>query len=364
MIVTAVDSFKGCITSSQANAAVAAGVPGEDVVAVNIGDGGEGTAVAMCNALGGRMVGCAAVNAIGSPIEAEYALCGGIAVIDVAATIGLSLLEEYQRNPWLTSSYGVGMMILDALSRGASTIYVALGGSATNDAGMGMLTALGARFKDAEGGLLPGCGASMAKVSAVEVSGLDSRLRGCSIVGCCDVLNPALGAEGSAAVFGGQKGADASMIAKLEEGMQNLADILGCENFIAARSGAAGGIGAAITSVLGGRLESGIDMMLDVANFNDIIDGAQLIITGEGSIDRQTLMGKAPMGVLRRGIQAGVPVVAIAGRVRDREELLKAGFTDIVCINSSDYDPKMFMHPAVAMKNISETIERFIKHYL
>lgn len=364
MIVAALDSFKGCLTSSQANAAVVCGALGHEVVAVTVGDGGEGTADAMCRALKGRMVKCSAVNAVGAPIEAYYALCDSCAVIDVASAIGLTILTEEQRNPWLTSSYGAGMMILDALTRGVRTVYIALGGSATNDGGMGLLAALGVRFSDSAGQLLPACGATMRQVTGVDVSGIDPRLKSCSLIGCCDVVNPALGDNGSAAVFAAQKGAHAGMIACLEDGMQNLADILGRVYFTMQGSGAAGGIGAAIVSVLGGTIKSGIEMMLDAVNFNNIIEGAHLIITGEGSIDGQSLMGKVPVGVLRRGMQAGVPVVALAGRVKDKEELIKAGFADVMCINDSSVNIHTAMQPAVALKNISETTAEFLKHYL
>lgn len=362
-IISAIDSFKGCLSSGQANSAVKSGAVGHDVVCVPVADGGEGTASAMCAALHGKMVRCETVDPLMRTISATYALCGEMAVIDVAAAIGLPLLAPGERNPLLTTTYGVGVMIADALARGASRIMVAMGGSSTNDGGMGLLNALGVRFMDRNGADLPPCGASLAKVAAIDFSGLDNRLSRCEIVAGYDVLTPAIGPDGCAAVFAPQKGADGRMVAALEAGMENFADVAGRAYFEAVGSGAAGGIGAGLTAVLGARAVRGVDMVLDACGFDDVIAGAELIITGEGAIDSQTLMGKAPMGVLERGRRCGIPVVALSGCVSDREKLLEAGFADVVCINPDGLSPQEAVCPERAMENISATIARILAHY-
>lgn len=362
-IISAIDSFKGCLGSVQANSAVKNGAEGHDVVCVPVADGGEGTASAMCAALRGEMVNCETFDPLMRPISAAYALCGEMAVIDVAAAIGLPLLSADERNPLLTTTYGVGVMIVDALRRGARRIMVAMGGSSTNDGGMGLLNALGVSFLSKDGAALPPCGASLAKVAAIDTFGLDNRLSRCEIVAGYDVLTTAIGPEGCASVFAPQKGADSLMVTALEAGMRNFADVAGRAYFEAVGSGAAGGIGAGLTAVLGASTVRGVDMVLDACGFDNTIAGADLIVTGEGAIDSQTLMGKTPMGVLERGLRRGIPVVAVSGRIREREKLLEAGFADVVCINPDGLSPQAAMCPERAMENISATIARILAHY-
>lgn len=362
-IIAAIDSFKGCVTSVEANAAIVVGAAGHDVQTVSVADGGEGTAAAICDALHGEMVRCRTVNALLQPIEAQYAVCGDTAIIDVASAIGLPLLKPEDRNPWLTSSYGVGVLVKDALERGLRRVLVALGGSSTNDAAMGLLIALGVRFIDCEGRELFGCGASLAKVARIDRSGLDERLADCELVVGYDVLAPAIGPNGCAAVFAPQKGADANMVDALEEGMLRFADVVGRHYFVEPGSGAAGGIGAGMVAIAGARAVRGVDMVLDACCFDDRINGASLIVTGEGRIDRQTLMGKTPMGVLERAQRYGVPVVALAGQVADRAELLKVGFADVLCINPPNADLDRVMLRDVATRNISAAIAHFLAHY-
>ena len=361
-IVAACDSFKGSLTSAEAGRSAALGArrAGAQAIHVPIGDGGEGTVAALVAAMDARTVSCNAVDALNRPICAEYAISEKAAVIEVAAAIGLPRLSARERNPWVTTSRGVGMMIADALARGCRRITVALGGSATNDAGMGALEALRVVFRDARGNVLSGCGGALEKVETVDTSGMNSRLAAAELTLCCDVRNTAYGPEGCAAVFAPQKGADAAMVRALDSGMRNFAAKVGDEFFCRPGSGAAGAVGATLAALCGARMVNGADLVLDACGFDRLIEDADLIITGEGSIDAQTLMGKAPAAVLARGQRAGVPVVAVAGQVSDRRKLLDAGFTDILGTSDPYLPLAVSMRPEVAMRGIEDAVFRFL----
>lgn len=361
-IVAACDSFKGSLTSAEAgrSAALGAGRAGAQAVHVPIGDGGEGTVAALVAAMGARTVSCNAVDALNRPICAEYAISEKAAVIEVAAAIGLPRLSAGERNPWVTTSRGVGMMIADALARGCRRITVALGGSATNDAGMGALVSLGFVFRDARGNVLCGCGGALAQVETVDASGVNPLLADAELMLCCDVRNAAYGPEGCAVVFAPQKGADAAMVRALDSGMRNFAEKVGDEFFRRPGSGAAGAIGATLCALCGARMVDGADMVLDACGFDSLIKDADLIITGEGRIDAQTLMGKAPAAVLARGLRAGVPVVAVAGQVSDRQRLLDAGFADVLRTADPGQPLAVSMCAQVAMRGIEEAVFRFL----
>lgn len=363
-IVVASDSMKGSLTSAQVSHAAAGAIkaimPDAEVVEAAIADGGEGTADVLVTALHGRWIEITAHGPLNDSVTAGYGLIGDMAVIEMAQAAGLCLVAQSQRNPLLATTYGVGEMILDALDHGVSHILMCIGGSATNDGGTGMLNALGARFLDCRGIELAGMGESLSKIHRIDLSQLDPRLHNCDFEVACDVLNPLYGPTGAAHVFARQKGADNAMIEALDEGLRHYGNLLnsltGNNIAVLPGAGAAGGMGAALVAILRARLRPGIELVLDAVNFDAIIRGADLIITGEGHIDRQTLAGKAPLGVLRRGQCAGVPVVAIAGKIDDREALLKAGFTAVHQISDPGLTLAENMRADTAAANIRRSM--------
>ena len=357
MIVIAIDSFKGCLSSREANAAALSAV--DEGVAVPVADGGEGTAAALCTALGGEMVECPARDPLGRRIVAEYARCGDLAVVDVAAAIGLPLLSEDERNPLETTTEGVGDMVLHAARHDARRIMVALGGSSTNDCATGMLSVLGFTFRDHAGQPLRGCGANLEKTESI-TGALLPELQGVELVALYDVDSPAYGPRGAAEVFGPQKGASADDVARLDRGVRHLADVAGADAFVRPGAGAAGAMGGGLGAIGGVRLLPGAETVLETVGFDSLLDGADLVITGEGSIDAQTLMGKTPAAVLAHARSRGIPVVALAGRVSDRERLLEAGFRGVICINPPSLDPATAMRPDVAAQNIAASLRGFL----
>lgn len=320
--VFACDSFKGTLSSSRTaellTDAALQTFPGAECYALPMADGGEGTVEAVVSAAGGHLVHAEARDPLGRSITAGYALLPGHrAVIEVSAASGLPLLSPSECNPLHTSSFGTGQLIAHALGRGARDITVALGGSATNDGGMGILRALGARFLDTSGRALPGTGADLARVASIDLSGLDRRLGGVSFHAMCDVDSPLLGPNGASRLFGPQKGATTADVLSLEEGMsayaRRLANAFGRPFVDSPGFGAAGGIGAALRLAFGADVASGVERVLDLVGFNDVLAGADLCITGEGHADAQTAHGKVVSGVAWRCRAAGVPCVAIVG---------------------------------------------------
>ncbi|MFH1069200.1 MAG: glycerate kinase [Candidatus Glassbacteria bacterium] len=323
-IVLAPDSFKGTWSAPQAAVAFARGVreayPRAETVELPLADGGEGTLEVVCRVAGGRIVTAAAVDPLGRPIEAGFGLLAdGEAVVESARAIGLPLLAVNERNPWLVGTFGLGLVLGAALDKGARGLALTLGGSATVDGGVGMARALGWRFLDRAGKEIAEEGGRMlSHIARIDPKGSDPRLAGTRVRALCDVTNPLLGERGAARVFGPQKGADPEMVENLEAGLANLAvrmkADLGVDVTGLAGGGAAGGLGAAVAGFLGGRLVSGIDYVLDVTGFDREVAEADLVITGEGSFDSQSLGGKAVSGVLARSARAGVPVAVVCGR--------------------------------------------------
>lgn len=360
-IIVACDSFKGSMTSAEAGEAAADGLrsvmPDAVVTVVPVGDGGEGTAQALAQALGASAVSCMAHDPAGRPVSTHYYIYGTTAIIETAAASGLTLLSPAERRPLEADSSGTGELIADALRRGCRKIIIGLGGSGTCDGGMGMLAALGVRFADASGAPLRPCGKALEKIAAIDTTGIIPEARTATFCLACDVTNPLTGPEGAAAVFAPQKGADAQAVERLEAGLRNLsriaAETTGRDMSSHPGTGAAGGIGYALMEFFNTTSSSGIDTVLDVIDFDSIIAGADLIVTGEGRIDRQTLMGKTPSGILARGKRHGVPVVALAGSVEDRDKLLAAGFADVRGITPAGMSLAEAMRPDVAAANLS-----------
>lgn len=320
--VFAPDSFKGSLTAQEMCAFLAEeaqrAFPGCETVSLPVADGGEGTADALATACGGEMRRARVTGPMGEPAEAHFALLpGGAAVVEMAQASGLPLVTG-KKNPLTASSFGTGELILHALDAGAERLLIGIGGSATNDGGMGMLSALGARFYGAQGETLRGSGAELARAARADFDGLDARLAWTQIEVICDVTNPLLGPDGATVVYGPQKGVTPAMSTALEAGMANYAALL--ENTLGRDvsrfpgAGAAGGMGAALGGVLGARLKKGIDAVLDAVDFDARIAGCDAVFTGEGRIDRQSVaFGKATAGVARRCRKQDVPVIAIVG---------------------------------------------------
>jgi glycerate kinase len=322
-IVIAPDSFKESLSALEVASAIEAGFrqvfPDAQIVKVPIADGGEGTVQALMDATGGTRHTLEVVGPAGTPVRASYGLTAskGLAVIEMAAASGLELLPPSQRDPRTTTSYGTGELIRDALAKGARRFVIGIGGSATNDGGAGMLQALGVRLLDAEGVEIGRGGAELARLARIDVSQLDERIAACQIEVACDVTNPLVGPQGASAIFGPQKGATPDMVKQLDQCLQRLADVLhrdlGKDVANIPGTGAAGGLGAALLAVLGGRLRPGCEVVLDAIDLQVILSDADLVITGEGRTDGQTIYGKAPIGVARVAARCGVPVVALSG---------------------------------------------------
>ena len=368
-IVIASDSFKGSMSSVDVAQAAAKGIrevlPDSQVVAVNVADGGEGTVEAIVDALGGEIVKVEVSDPLGRTIEASYGIAGDTAIMEMAAASGLPLLKSEERNPWLTSTYGTGEMIMDAIARGCRKFLVGIGGSATNDAGTGMLQAMGFRFYDANGEVIDRCaGGRMADIARIDDSQVSEEVRQSVFTVACDVDTPFCGLEGAAPVFAPQKGADAEMVSQLDAGMASLAKVIADKYAVdvvpVAGAGAAGGMGGAFYAFLHATLKKGIDMVLDAIDFDTTIQGADLVITGEGKVDFQTAKGKTAAGVLARAKKQHIPVIAIGGCVEMCDSLLQMGFAGIYPILEEKVPLEVAMQRDFAMSNVTKTVARVL----
>ena len=341
-VIIAIDSFKGCLTSKEANEAAAEGIrivyPDAEIVTVPVSDGGEGYMEAFHAAIGGRLEEVTVRDPLMRPVVAKYLLQNHLAVIEIAQASGLTLLTKEERNPMVATSYGTGQLVADAIRKGAKQIIVGLGGSATSDAGMGMLRALIDTF------------AKNKSWDDIEA------LKDVTFTIASDVKNPLCGEKGAAHVFAPQKGATPEMVLALDERAKKFAELsdkhFGYDRSQMAGAGAAGGLGYAFLQYLNAESRSGIQLLLETIRFKELVSDADLVITGEGSADRQTLMGKLPMGILEQS--GSVPVFLIAGKISDREELLNAGFAQVECINPPGIPLEEAMKKEVAQHNIRQ----------
>ena len=366
-IVIASDSFKGSLTSVEVAQAATRGIkavyPDCDVVAVNVADGGEGTVEAVVDALGGEIVHTTVSDPLGRPIQARYGIAGKKAIIEMAAASGLPLLSSEERNPWITSTYGTGEMIMDAIQRGCSQFLIGIGGSATNDAGTGMLQALGFKFYDFNGKEIIDCrGGRLQDIADLDDTFVPKAVREAQFIVACDVDTPFCGPEGAAPVFAPQKGANAEMVAKLDAGMTSFAHVIenkyGINIVPLTGAGAAGGMGGGFRAFLNASLQRGIDMVLDAIDFDYTIQSADLIITGEGKIDSQTAKGKTAAGVLARAKKQNIPVIAIAGGVEICESVKQMGFAGIYPITEEKLPLEIAMQTEVAAMNVEKTVKK------
>ncbi|MDH0097299.1 glycerate kinase [Ectopseudomonas hydrolytica] len=334
-IVIAPDSFKESLSAPEAAAAIARGwqrvFPAAECLLRPMADGGEGTVDALLAAVGGERRECWVRGPMGEPVRAHWGWLGeGTAVIEMAAASGLHWVPREQRDALVASSFGTGELIAEALQAGASRIILGLGGSATNDAGAGLLQALGMRFLDDQGRELAAGGAALAALDQLDLSGLDARLLQVQIEVAADVDNPLCGARGASAVFGPQKGATPEQVAELDTALGRFARIaaatLGEDHAEFPGVGAAGGLGFAARAFLKATFRPGIELVAELSGLAEAVQGADLVITGEGRMDAQTLHGKTPVGVARVAQDAGVPVIALAGSLgEDYQALYDAG---------------------------------------
>jgi len=329
-IVIAPDSFKGTLTAAEVCGIVARAFadvfPEAEIHTLPLADGGEGMARAWAAACGGDLRYAQVTGPYGEPVDAEHLLLpGGTAVLETASCAGLELARPAGLNPERTTTRGLGELMEAAQEAGAARILLGLGGSATNDAGCGMAHALGWKFYDENGTSFCPAGGTLSQIARVEPPGRPFPL---PVIAACDVQAPLYGLAGAAHVYAPQKGAGADMVARLDRGLRHIASIYAPDLADTPGSGAAGGLGFGVLAFLGGALRPGVDLLLDCAGFDALLAGADLVVTGEGRMDAQTLQGKAPCGVLRRA--KGVPVIGVCGCVgQGREELLAAGFAGI-----------------------------------
>lgn len=331
-IVIAPDSFKESMSAIGVAEQIALGFqkvyPDAHYTLTPVADGGEGTVEALVNATGGKRVKTTVTGPLGEPVEAEFGLTGDgkTAVVEMASASGLMLLTPEQRQPLNTTSYGTGELLIAAARHGVSQIIMGIGGSATNDGGAGLLQAVGVKLFDINGQELPFGGGSLSELAVIDSSELDPELKRCQITIACDVSNPLTGPNGASAVFGPQKGATPEMIARLDTNLNHYAQCLAQHTGIAIAdypgSGAGGGITASLLTVLNAKLYSGIELIMEVVNLEASIREADLVITGEGRIDSQSINGKVPVGVAKLAKKYQKPVIGIAGCLSDDVEVV------------------------------------------
>ena len=373
-VIIAVDSFKGSLSSLEVAEAFEQGFhsyfPYCNIHKVAIADGGEGMVEALVKTLGGEYIEAEVCDPLHRPIRARYGVVesGRTAVIEIAAASGLALLKDEERNPMLTSTYGTGELIVDAIKRGCRKFLIGLGGSATNDAGTGLFRALGYRFLDGAGEELIGGGEILERIVDIDDSNVIPELAECEFKVAYDVTNRLFGLFGAAYTFAPQKGADKDMVERLDNGLRNFSRRVAYYNGtmlpLIDGGGAAGGVGAGMIALANARLVRGIDMVLHAINFTRIIRDANLIVTGEGRLDQQTIMGKAPSGVLRFAQQQNIPTIAIGGGVIWCKELRESSFAHIEVVTPEGMTLEEAMRPEVAKENIRLAAERIARRFM
>ncbi len=331
-VLIAPQAFKGSISAADAAAAMREGVlrvlPDAEVSAVAVADGGDGTLETLVEGSGGEIHRIEVMGPLGERRPAEWGAMGdgATAVIEMARTSGLALVPDDERNPLVTTTFGLGEAILHATQAGFRRFIIGIGGSATNDAGAGMAQALGVRLLDSTGNDLEFGGAALSGLNRIDMSGLDETIRSCNFLVACDVNNPLTGPTGASAIYGPQKGATPEMIERLDAALLHFAEIvkrdLGVEINEVPGAGAAGGLGGGMIAFTNGELRAGVDIVLDTVRLDDYLTGCDLVITGEGSMDHSTIYNKAPVGVAERAKRLDIPVVGISGS-------LGAGFQDV-----------------------------------
>ncbi len=322
-IVVAPQAFKGSVSALDAARAIRTGilrvVPDAEVALVPVADGGDGTLETLVEGSGGAVRDAVVTGPLGKPLKSQWGAMGDgrTAVIEMARTSGLALLRPEERSPLLATTFGLGEAILHALEAGFRRFIIGIGGSATNDAGAGMAQALGVRLLDAHGSDLPYGGAALASLHRIDLSELDQRARESEFLVACDVNNPLTGPEGASAIYGPQKGATPEMVSRLDSALRHFAGVVkrdvGVDVDRIQGAGAAGGLGGGMVAFLGGELRKGVDIVLETVDLDSHLEGADLVVTGEGQMDYQTVYAKAPIGVAGRARALGIPVIAVCG---------------------------------------------------
>lgn len=368
-IVIAPDSFKGSLTAVQAADIIEAGIkdvcPEAITVKAPMADGGEGTRDVLVKSTGGKTVTAVVKDPLDRDIEAAYGILGDgkTAVIEMAAASGLMLLLENERNPLITTTYGTGQLIKHALDNGCRNFILGIGGSATNDGGVGMAGALGVKFLKSNGESIRFCGGGLKELNSIDLSGLDKRIHQCNFQIACDVNNPLCGLNGAAYVYGPQKGGDETMIKALDENLKHYGKCvernLGISIINLPGAGAAGGLGGGMVAFLNAELNKGTDIIINELRLEEKLKGADLVITGEGRTDFQTSFGKAPFGVAKLAKKYKVPVIVISGGIEDdNEKLYSLGFDSMFSV----VDKPMILSEAI--DNSSKLLLRATKRVM
>ncbi len=341
-IIIAADSFKGSCSTFEVANSIERGIKSvhrdAEVIRIPVADGGEGTVDTLIKGAGGTYNTVIAKDPLGRDIECKYGILkDGTAIIEMAACSGLTLLKDEERNPLVTTTFGTGQLIKEALNKGCDKILIGIGGSATNDGGVGMARALGVSFKDDNGAEIGDGGGELSNIRDIDITGIEPRLKDVEIVILSDVANPLCGPNGASYVYGPQKGATPGMVKLLDENLKHYAllikEKLGRDIIDTPGAGAAGGLGAGLIVFCDAAMLPGIDMVLDINGIDRHLADADLVITGEGKIDSQTVRGKVPVGVAKRALKYGVPVVAIVGSIGEgASAVYKYGIDSIVDI--------------------------------
>ena len=375
-IIIIPDSFKGTITSSEVCEIMESEIkqvyPQVQIVSIPVADGGEGTVDCFLSAMGGVKKYVSVQGVFGELTQGFWGLLSDqkTAVIEMACCAGLPLAEG-RLNPMNATTYGVGQLIMAAVEENVEHIILGLGGSASNDGGCGLAAACGVKFIDADGAEFIPTGGTLQKIRHIQMDSLPAKLKNVKITAICDIDNPLFGQNGAAYVFAPQKGADSTTVELLDNGMRKFAEVVrnttGKDMQRRQYSGAAGGIGGALWALLDAKLSCGISMLLETIRFADHLTDADLVVTGEGAMDRTTLLGKAPYGVCLESTKKGIPVIAFAGRVEDRDLLNRHGFLAVIPIVEGPITLAEAIAPDVAygnLKNASQQIFRILRHQI
>lgn len=370
-ITAAIDSFKGSLDSVSAGRALSEGIKrvynDAEIVIRPVADGGEGTVDTLVNGTDGTFEDVTVTGPLGEKITARYGIIeGNTAVVEMSAAAGITLVPDSMRNPMNTTTYGVGEIIKHALDKGCRLFIVGIGGSATNDGGTGMLSALGFEFLDEMGEKIPLGAKGLEKLAEIRTDGVDKRLYECEFNIACDVTNPLTGENGCSRIYGPQKGADEEMIVKMDAWLAKYADIAKSVNPSCDKNhpgtGAAGGMGFAFMTFLGGKLKNGIKLILEKTHLEDYIKNADIVITGEGRLDGQTVMGKVPVGVAEIAKKHGKPVIAFSGCVTDEAKACNEhGIDAFFPILREVVSLEEAMKPENAYRNMADTAEQVFR---
>ena len=371
-VVIAIDSLKGSLSSMEAGMAIKDGIlaakPDAEVIVKPLADGGEGTTDALIEGMNGERIDLTVTGPMHTPVDAYYGYLKdtNTAVMEMASAAGITLVPDSEKNPLLATSYGVGEMINDAIQRGCRNFIIGIGGSVTNDGGIGMLKALGVRFLDENGKDAGEGGQALAKVARIDVSGMNPLLKECHIQVACDVNNPLCGENGSTYVYGPQKGVTEDMKKTLDEAMAHFARVtsetLENDYMNTPGAGAAGGLGFAFLAYVGATLTPGIELILDAVGLEEELSGADVVVTGEGRLDFQTAMGKAPVGVARLAKKYNAKVIAFAGSVtKEATACNKEGIDAFFPILRGVCTLAEAMDPVAARNNMTATVEQVFR---